>query len=175
MKKILLLSGSMRKESVNTKLLNAVANLITNDEVIWGSLDHPLFNEDVEVSTFPESVKDLKSKCEMVDVIFIATPEYNRGVPGPLKNALDWISRPYGENSLSGKRVCILSASPGSLGGVVAHHQLVTSFVHMDAHVRSGFEFTLSNAYEKFDNEGKLTDTGTEEHIQKLLSEYGVS
>ena len=173
MKKILLLSGSMRKESVNTKLLKAV-EATTSAEVLWGSLEHPLFNEDVEVVIFPESVEQLKNDCESADVIFISTPEYNRGVPGPLKNALDWISRPYGKNSLTGKKVVILSASPGSLGGVVAHHQLITSLVHMGAQVHSGFEFTLSNAYDKFDDEGNLVDDVTKDHITKLLTEYGL-
>ena len=175
MKNILLLSGSLRAESVNTKLLKAFAAEIHPDvTVTWGSLEMPLFNEDIEAEAFPEEAQELKDAIAAADGIIVATPEYNRAVPGALKNAIDWTSRPYGQNSWSEKRVLVTSASPGGISGAVAHYQLVTILMHMGAIPQTGVEFMLGHAFEKFDDVGELVDEKTKEHIRGALQKFSV-
>ncbi len=171
--KVLFISGSLRKDSYNTRLLQAFeAALPEGVQSDWGSLEHPLYNEDLEKTDFPASVTALKEQIAAADSLIIATPEYNRGVPGVLKNTLDWVSRPYGNNSLTGKPVLIVSASPGSLGGALAHHQLIQSLVHMGAIVQPGIEFMVGQIGEKFDHSGALTDTTTQQHIAERLRAF---
>lgn len=175
MKNILLLSGSLREGSVNTKLLKAFASEMHSDVIVeWGSIEMPLFNEDLEADSFPNEAQELKDKIAAADGIIIATPEYNRAVPGVLKNAIDWVSRPGGKNSWSGKSVLVTSASPGGISGAVAHYQLITILMHMGARPQTGVEFMLGQAFEKFDEKGVLTDEKTREYIQSALEKFSV-
>lgn len=175
MNKILLISGSLRADSVNTKLLKAFANEMHSDVVVeWGSIEMPLFDEDLEQDLFPVEAQALKDKITAADGVIISTPEYNRAVPGVLKNALDWSSRSHGQKAWSEKSVLVASASPGGISGAVAHYQLITILMHMGAKPQAGVEFMLGHAFEKFDEAGELIDEKTREHIQSALQKFSV-
>lgn len=164
--KILGIVGSLRKNSFNRSLMNAFLSqkpeAVTMEIADISTL--PFYNEDSE-SEFPESAHTLKTKIENADVIIIATPEYNRSVPGVLKNAIDWVSRPYGKNSFSGKRVLVVGASVGPLGAGLAQYDLKKMLLHGNAHVYGQPEFFVGVAGGKFNEEGTLTDVATQEHI----------
>jgi chromate reductase len=125
--RILAISGSLRLDSVNTALLRAASTVADDDTwfELWGGLGTiPPFNEDGEHDT-PASVADMRTAISGADALLISTPEYNGSIPGQLKNALDWASRPYGDSVLSGKLVAVTSASPGEHGGAWAAEHLV--------------------------------------------------
>jgi len=175
MKKVLLISGSLRAESYNTSLLRAFETKLTDDaQVAWADINLPLFNEELEAD-FPAAAETLRQQILNSDVIIIATPEYNRGTTGALKNAIDWASRPYGQNAWQGKRVLVVSASYSSLGGAMAAYQVKQSLLHLDAVVLGQPEFMVGDVSNKFDETNRLVDEKTKEHIslaiQKLLTE----
>jgi chromate reductase len=118
---VLAFSGSFREKSFNTMLLNAFAKNAPGEVVveIADFKDVPLYDQDAETN-FPEAVTALKAKIEAADVILAITPEYNRGIPGVLKNMIDWTSRPWGQNSWKGKVVYVAGASMGAIGTAVA-------------------------------------------------------
>jgi len=163
-KKILLISGSLRVESVNTGLLNAFAEQAPDTvSTTWADINLPLFNEELE-NNFPATATTLREQILTADAIIIATPEYNRGMSGVLKNAIDWASRPYGENAWQGKRVLVVAASPGGIAGALAVYQVKQSLLHLNAEVIGQPEFMVGGAFEKF-TAGKLTDEKTKEFI----------
>jgi chromate reductase len=125
MKRLLAISGSLRRESYNTALLDAAAAECGSEIefVIWNRLDRiPSYSEDIDVE--PEAVALFKAEIVRADALLIATPEYNGSVPGALKNALDWASRPFADNPLRGKRVAVIGASQGAFGAVWAQAEL---------------------------------------------------
>ena len=129
----------------------------------------PLFNQDDEQHP-PVKVTEFKAAIRAADAILIATPEYNYSVPGVLKNAIDWASRPYGDSAWSGKPVAILGASVSILGTVRAQMALRQTFVFLDMHPLNQPEVMITNAHEKFDAQGNLTDEKTRELIRKQLA-----
>ncbi|MEJ2738327.1 MAG: NAD(P)H-dependent oxidoreductase [Dehalococcoidia bacterium] len=168
--KILSFAGSLRKGSYNKALLYAASESVpagTNLE-IFDLNGIPLFNQDLE-SSFPEIVTGFKNKIRAADALLIATPEHNFSIPGVLKNAIDWASRPHGDNSFEGKPVAIMSASTGMLGGSRAQYHLRQSFVFLDMYPINKPEIFVSFASKKFDSEGRLTDSKTSELIAELL------
>ncbi|MEM2188420.1 MAG: NAD(P)H-dependent oxidoreductase [Nitrososphaerota archaeon] len=171
-KSILILgfAGSLRKSSYNKMLLRVAAELLPKNArlEILDLKDVPLFNQDLEYD-MPEVVKQFKKKIESADALLIATPEYNGSIPGVLKNALDWASRPYGSNSLDGKPVAIMSASLGMLGGARAQTHLRQILSHLNAYVVNGPEVIVNFADKKFDAEGNLKDEAAKEYIRQLL------
>ena len=168
---ILGFSGSLRKGSFNRSLLNAAVVLAPPDaEIETFSLDGiPVFNQDFEKSPPPE-VKAFKNKIKASDAILIATPEANYSIPGALKNAIDWASRPYGDNSFSGKPVAIMSASTGMLGGARAQYHLRQIFVFLNMYPVNSPEVFVTFAQDKFDDKGNLIDLKTQELIKNLLN-----
>jgi chromate reductase len=167
---ILGFAGSLRKGSYNRALLRAALGLLPGD-VSLGIFELegiPPFNQDLEGS-MPEKVKEFKRKIKAADALLIATPEYNYSVPGVLKNAIDWASRPYGDNAFEGKPVAIMSASTGMLGGARAQYHLRQSFVTLNMHPINKPEVLITFASEKFDNEGRLVDEKEKVRIRKLL------
>lgn len=167
---ILGFAGSLRQGSYNRALLNAAAELVPLDAKmeIFDLEGITPFNQDLERS-MPDRVKEFKSKIKSADAILIATPEHNYSIPGVLKNAIDWASRPYGDNSFEGKPVAIMSASTGMLGGARAQYHLRQVFVFLDMHPINRPEVFVTFAGQKFDEQGKLTDENAKELIKKLL------
>jgi chromate reductase, NAD(P)H dehydrogenase (quinone) len=167
---ILGFAGSLRKESYNRALLRAALEVVPDGaklEVF--ELDGiPPFNQDLEIS-MPEKVKEFKRKIKVADAILIVTPEANYSIPGVLKNAMDWASRPYGDNSFEGKPVAIMSASTGMLGGARAQYQLRQTFVFLNMYPINRPEVFVTFAAQKFDDKGKLLDPKTKELIGELL------
>jgi chromate reductase len=117
----------------------------------------------------PEIVREFKTKIRSADAILIATPEHNYSVPGVLKNAIDWASRPYGDKSFEGKPVAVMSASTGMLGGARAQYQLRQAFVFLNMHPLNRPEIFVTFANQEFDEKGKLTDEKTKKFIKQLL------
>jgi chromate reductase len=168
--RILGIAGSLRKASYNRSALRAAQQLCPADAKIEVfELDGiPGFNQDEERSP-PQKVVDLKNRIRAADAILLVTPEYNYGMPGVLKNAIDWASRPYGDSAWDGKPVAIMSAAMSMGGGVRAQYQLRQSFVflNMDAVVQP--EVAIGNATERFDGEGNLKDETSKKLIAQLL------
>ena len=166
--KIVGLVGSLRKDSFNRAVMNEAVKSCPEEagiEVL--EINLPLFNQDQE-STPPQDVKTLKEKIAASDAVIIATPEYNYSVPGVLKNAIDWASRPYGDNSFEGKPVAMMSASIGMLGGARAQYHLRQSFVFLNMHPLNRPEVMVPFAQDKIKN-GQLEDAETKEKIATLV------
>ncbi len=167
------IAGSLRKGSFNRSLLQTAQSLfpkeVNIDILDIGNLPH--FNEDLE-EDFPEEAQRLKQRIENTDGIIVATPEYNRSVPGVLKNAIDWTSRPYGENLWVGKPVYVIGATIGPIATAIAQSHLKHTMLYLNALVLGQPEFYLGNAYEKFDDNGKLTDEDTREFLSEALDTF---
>ena len=167
---ILGICGSLRKQSWNLGALKAAQLLCPQGAKleICGLDGLPLFNQDEE-KTPNAKVAEFKQRIRSADAILIASPEYNYGVPGVLKNAIDVASRPYGDNAWSGKPVAIMSAAMGVAGGVRAQYHLRQSFVflNMDAVVQP--EVAIGNGLQRFDAQGNLTDETSKKLIAQLL------
>jgi chromate reductase len=171
-KKIAILgfAGSLRKNSYNKALLRAAMELMPKDATleIFNLEGIPPFNQDFETQP-PDKVKEFKTKIRAADAILIATPEYNYSIPGVLKNAIDWASRPYGDNSFEDKPVAIMSASIGMFGGARAQYHLRQVFVFLDMHSLNRPEVCVPFATDKIDEKGRVTDETTKEKIRELL------
>jgi chromate reductase len=167
---ILGFAGSLRKGSYNRALLRAALELAPEGAKLGTfELDAiPPFNADFE-STPPDKVKEFKRKIRAADAILIVTPEYNYSIPGVLKNAIDWASRPYGDNAFEGKPVAMMSASTGMLGGARAQYHLRQSFVFLEMHPVNKPEVFVTFATQKFDDKGRLLDEKTKELVRELL------
>src|SRR3990170_2376051 len=168
--KILGFVGSLRKGSYNKALMRAAVELTPEDAKIevFDLEGIPPFNQDLERQA-PKLVKDFKAKIRKEDALLIASPEYNYSVPGVLKNAIDWASRPYGDNAFEGKPVAIMSASIGRLGGARAQYHLRQSFVFLNMHPLNRPEVMMPFAQEHVDENGNLTDETTRQLIRQLL------
>jgi chromate reductase len=168
--KILGIAGSLRKASYNRAALRAAVELAPADaKVEIFDLDGiPPFNEDEEKNP-PERVVQLKAAIRAADAILFSTPEYNYSVPGVLKNAIDWASRPYGDNAWSGKPVAVMGASPGSFGTARAQYHLRQSFVFLNMPALNAPEILIAKANTRFDAQGKLSDETTRKLIGQLL------
>lgn len=170
MTKVLGIAGSLRKDSFNKSLLRAAAKLVPDglEIEIVDIAEIPLFNQDLEAN-LPEVVKDFKIKIEAADAILFVTPEYNYSIPGVLKNAIDWASRPYGQNSFEGKPVAIMGASGGMSGTIRAQIALRQTFGFLDVRDMKKPEVYVTTASTKFSADGKLIDSDTRDHVEKFL------
>jgi chromate reductase len=168
--RILGIAGSLRKASYNRGALRAAIELCPPDARIeMFELDGiPGFNEDQEKQPPPQIV-ELKQRVRAADALLFVTPEYNYSVPGVLKNAIDWASRPYGDNAFAGKPAAIMGASVGNTGTARAQYHLRQSFVFLDVLALNRPEVMIGNAAQRFDKDGNLTDESSREHISKLL------
>jgi chromate reductase len=169
--KILGIAGSLRRGSYNKGALRAAQELVPNNASIEIYEDLgmiPPFNQDFEYNP-PKSVKELKAKVRVADAILFATPEYNYSFPGILKNAIDWVSRPYDDNAWHGKIAAIMGASTSVLGTARAQYQLRQVFIFPDIITLNKPEVMISYAKEKFDNDGNLVDLETRDKIKELL------
>jgi chromate reductase, NAD(P)H dehydrogenase (quinone) len=167
---ILGFAGSLRKKSFNKAILRVAAQLnldgVTVDIFDIGGI--PPFNQDLE-NQLPDAVKDFKAKIRAADAILIATPEYNYSIPGVLKNAIDWASRPQGDNALEGKPVGIMGASIGMMGTARAQYHLRQCFVWLNMHPLNKPEIMVPSAQDKVDQDGNIIDGKTKEKIAELV------
>ncbi len=168
---ILGIAGSLRRASYNRGLIRAAADLAPAGTVIriLDLADVPLYNQDVEDAGEPASVVDLKSAIRGADAMLVATPEYNHGVPGVLKNALDWASRPRATSPLTDKPVAVMGASPGRGATARAQTQLRDAFVFTGACVMPLPELLVGAAASHFDADGNLTDPEIQSGLVKLV------
>lgn len=167
---ILGIAGSLRRQSYNRSALRTAQQLAPAGVTLnIFELDGiPAFNEDDENNP-PAKVVELKSQIRAADALLFVTPEYNYSVPGVLKNAIDWASRPYGDNAWTGKPAAIMGASIGNNGTARAQYHLRQIFVFLNILAINQPEVMIGNAAEHFDAEGNLTDEETREYIGKLL------
>jgi len=167
---ILGIAGSLRRESYNRAALRAATNLVPEDAILETfELDGiPVFNQDEDRNP-PATVAELKRRIREADAILFVTPEYNYSVPGVLKNAIDWASRPYGDSAWNGKPAAIMGASPGTLGTARAQYHLRQILVFLNMFPINQPEVMIGNAAARFDHEGNLTDETTKDFIRQLL------
>lgn len=169
---VLGIAGSLRRGSYNSAALRAAQELAPEGmEVgIFGGLrDIPPYDDDVrQEQGYPPAVQDLRARIKAADALLVVTPEYNYSVPGVLKNAIDWASRPP-EQPFDGKPVAIMGASPGALGTARAQYHLRQMFVFLNGMVLNRPEVMIAQAATRFDAEGRLTDEKTREFVHALL------
>lgn len=168
--RILGIAGSLRRESYNRAALRAAAALVPEGAILETfELDGiPLFNQDEDQHP-PAKVVELKRRVREADAILFVTPEYNYSVPGVLKNAIDWASRPYGDSAWNGKPVAIMGASSGALGTARAQYHLRQIMVFLNMFPINQPEVMIGNAASRFDQAGNLTDETTKDFIRQLL------
>jgi chromate reductase len=168
--RILGIAGSLRRESYNRSALRAAAEVAPEGATVdIFDLDGiPGFNQDDERNP-PAKVVELKKRIREADAILIVTPEYNYSVPGVLKNAIDWASRPYGDSAWDGKPAAIMGASIGNIGTARAQYHLRQMMVFLNMFPLNQPEVMIANAAERFDAQGNLTDETTKEYIRRLL------
>jgi chromate reductase len=168
--RILGIAGSLRKNSYNRAALRAAQGLVPEDTIldIFELDGMTLFSEDDEREP-PAKVAELKGRIRESDALLIVTPEYNYSIPGVLKNAIDWASRPYGDNAWADKPAAIMGASIGRVGTARAQHHLRQVFVFLNVHPINQPEVMIGNAADHFDSEGNLTDERTKDSIRGLL------
>ncbi len=168
--KVLGISGSLRKASYNTAALRAARELAPAGMVIdqAGIGDIPLYNEDLRAAGLPASVERLRAQLAGADAVLFVTPEYNYSIPGVLKNAIDWASRPPSQ-PFDGKPVAIMGASGSLLGTARAQYQLRQMLVFLNAFPINKPEVFIAQAPSKFDADGRLTDEATRGFIRQLL------
>jgi chromate reductase len=168
---ILGIAGSLREASYNRALLRAARELLTQGvelrEFDPGGL--PFYDADVEAAGDPEPVVAFKEAIRDADALLIATPEYNRGVPGVLKNAIDWASRPPLASPLAGKPVAIVGASTGRGGTARAQEQLNAALEYSRATVLEQPEVLVPEAFMRFDEHGELVDESVRADLAELL------
>ena len=169
MSKIAVIVGSLRRESINRKLAEALAKLAGPKlEFVFIKIDDlPLFNQDLEASP-PAAVTRIKGQIDGADGVLIVTPEYNRSIPGVLKNALDWASRPYGKNSFSGKPTAGIGASGGAIGTAAAQQDLRSILAYLNVVLMGQPEAYIQFKQGLVDDQHNVTD----ESVRKFLQTY---
>ena len=170
--KILGIPGSLRQASFNRFALVAAQVAAARRRLadLFELEGIPVYNQDLDKQP-PARVVELKARVRAADAILFATPEYNYSIPGPLKNAIDWASRPYGDSAWQGKPVAMMSASVGILGGARAQYHLRQCFVFLNMYPVNQPEVLIANAAQRFNERGELTDEAARELIRKLLAE----
>jgi len=169
--RVLAVSGSLRKGSHNTSLLRAAAEAAPEgvEVELWSGLgDLPIYDQDLDHGEPPESVRRLREDWGAADAILFSTPEYNGTIPGGLKNAVDWASRPVREAALTGKTVAVIGASTGQFGALWAQADLRKTLGIAGARVVAD-ELPVTRAHEKFDADGRLNDAELFERLRLVL------
>jgi chromate reductase, NAD(P)H dehydrogenase (quinone) len=168
---VLGISGSLRRGSYNTAALRAAVELAPAGMTVepFDLRPIPLYDEDVRQQGLPPAVEALRGRIRACDALLLATPEYNYSIPGVLKNAIDWASRPP-EQPFDGKPLAIMGASPGRFGTTRAQHHLRQCFVSLNALILNRPEVMIAGAREAFDGEGRLVDDKAREMVARLLS-----
>ena len=168
------IAGSLRSGSFNRALLRASQELAPDSLRIHIAdlIDLPMYNADVDAGGTPAAVTALRALIRDADGLLLVTPEYNHGVPGALKNAIDWLSQPLRGNVLEGKPTAIMGASTGLAGTARAQSQLRQSFVLTNTPVMLQPEVLVGRAQERFDPSGRLTDEPTRQFLMLFLEQF---
>jgi chromate reductase, NAD(P)H dehydrogenase (quinone) len=169
--RVLAISGSLRRDSYNTQLLRFARELAPASaeiELYEDLAEIPPYDQDVQDAHVPAAVADLRERIAAADALLIATPEYNGSVPGVLKNAIDWASRPFPDSSLRNKPVAVVGASTGAYGGVWAQADLRKILGIAGARVVGG-SVAIPHAAERFDADGRLVDAQLRQELGELL------
>lgn len=163
--------ASLRQGSYNRLLMRAAEQELPPDMQLEQAAiaDVPFYDGDVEAAGLPAPVERFKAQIRAADALLIATPEYNYAIPGLLKNALDWASRPSGQSALAGKAMAVIGASTGVLGTARAQMQLRQLALGLDVQIANRPEVLLGQAASKFDAEGRLTDDNARRLLRELL------
>ncbi|MGD1933601.1 MAG: NADPH-dependent FMN reductase [Candidatus Phaeomarinobacter sp.] len=172
--KLLIVLGSLRANSYSRKLAQAVTGLLPDDvspTIIDGG-DLPLYNQDLDGDDKPSSVENLLAQVKAADAMLFITPEYNYGVPGPLKNLIDWASRPAYASPLKDKPALIIAQSIAMAGGARAQLQLSTVLGGTLARIFNGPSFLVSAVHEKFNEEGEMTDEFMTVLLRTVMDEF---
>lgn len=167
---VLGISGSLRKGSYNSAALREALRLAPEGmRIEIADIEQiPLYNEDVYAQGFPPAVERLREQIRAADALLIVTPEYNYSMPGVLKNAIDWVSRPP-DQPFAGKPAAVMGVSAGRFGTARAQYHLRQSMVFLDLHLLNKPEVMIGNAGQLFDDAGALTDEATRGYIRRLL------
>jgi len=169
-RKVAVVVGSLRRESFTRKVANAIAAVappeLRFEHVEIGAL--PLYNQDLETATPPVEWQRFRDQVRGMDAVLFATPEYNRSIPGPLKNAIDVGSRPYGKSAWSGKPCAVVSVSPGTVGAFGANDHLRQMLVFLDMPCLQQPEMYINGADKMFDAAGKAARDGVEDLFRKF-------
>ena len=170
---VAVLVGSLRKESFNRKMANALCAMAPASLAleIVEIRDLPLYNQDDDANP-PAASAAFKARIQKADAALFVTPEYNRSVPGVLKNALDVASRPYGKSAWDGKPCAVMSVSPGAIGGFGANQHLRQSFVFLNMPALQQPEAYIGGAASLFDDQGKFVNDSTRQFAQKFLDAF---
>jgi len=172
--KILAISGSLRAKSYNTALLRAAQSLVTTEATFDIATLHgiPLYDGDLEARTgIPQTVEDLKARICASDGLILATPEYNNGIPGVLKNAIDWLSRPPADipKVFGSRPVAVMGASPGGFGTILAQNGWLPVLRTLGVRQWNGGRLMVSRAAQVFDDSGALTDPAVRKQLLEFL------
>ena len=170
--RVLGISGSLRRDSYNTRLLRHAGELFEADgaqfEIYDRLKDVPPYDEDDELEDAPEAVSRIRDAVRVADAVFFTTPEYNSSIPGALKNALDWVSRPLATNAIRNKPVAVIGASAGMFGAVWGQAELRKVLGAMGARVAEG-EVAIGHAMDRFDANGRLSEPNLEEEVREVV------
>jgi chromate reductase, NAD(P)H dehydrogenase (quinone) len=170
---VLGISGSLRRDSYNTSVLRHAGDLFEAEgaefEIYDGLREVPPYDEDCDTEQAPEAVSRIREAVRDADAMFFVTPEYNSSIPGALKNALDWISRPFASNALRYKPVAVIGVSTGMFGAVWAQAELRKVLGAIGARVTEG-EVAVGHAGERFDENGRLNEPNLEQEVHEVIT-----
>ena len=171
--RVLGISGSLRRDSYNTALLRHAGDLFEAEgaefEIYQGLRDIPPYDEDYDTEGAPDAVSRIREAVRDADAVFFVTPEYNASIPGALKNALDWLSRPFATNALRYKPVAVIGASAGVFGAVWAQAELRKVLGAIGARVTEG-AVAVGQAGERFDENGRLNEPNLEQEVREVIA-----
>ena len=177
MMRILGISGSLRKASLNSRLLHEAQHLMPEGATLEATTLHgiPLYDGDVEEAEgSPAAVEALKAAIRQADAVLLVTPEYNNGIPGVFKNAIDWASRPPKESAavFRGRAFAVIGASPGGFGTILSQDAWLPVLRTLETRFWAEGRFMLSRAHQAFNEDGALSDPQTREMLRKFLAGY---
>jgi len=165
--------GSLARASINRKLANALVRLapeeLQMEEIAFGDL--PLYSYDYDAD-YPQIAKDFKAAIADVDAVLFVTPEYNRSIPGGLKNAIDWASRPYGKNSFTRKPSAIIGTSPGAIGTAVGQQHLKTIMSFCNSPMMNAIEAYIQFTSNLISDSGEVSSESTEKFLRNYMEEF---
>jgi chromate reductase, NAD(P)H dehydrogenase (quinone) len=171
--RVLGISGSLRRDSYNAALLRHVGELFEAEdaefEIYHRLRELPAYDEDYDTEDAPEAVSRIRKAVRGADAVFFVTPEYNSSIPGALKNALDWVSRPVATSPLRYKPVAVIGVSSGMFGAVWAQAELRKVLAAIGARVTEG-EVAVGNAGERFDENGRLNEPNLEQEVHEVIT-----